>query len=139
GDDDLVALFAGGEDDVEAGMLTAARDDDLGGLVGEAVLAFVFVGDGRAQLGDAGGGGVFGEAGGQGLGGGVFDVLRGVEVRLAGTEADDVQTVRLHLLGLRVNGQRERRCERSCAFLDLIVHILVKHYRRRRAAEAGSD
>ena len=108
GDDDLVALFAGGEDDVEAGMLAAAGDDDLRGLVGEAVLALVLVGDGRAQLGNAGGGGVFGEAGGQGLGAGVFDVLRGVEVRLAGAEADDVQAVGLHLLGLGVNGQGER-------------------------------
>src|ERR1019366_897203 len=123
GDDDLVALFAGGEDDVEAGMLAPARDDDLGGLVGEAILAFVFVGDGRAQLGDAGGGGVFGEAGGQRLGGGVFDVVWGVEVRLAGTEADDVQTVRLHLLGLRVNGQRERPLQRCGAFRRLVVHM----------------
>ena len=62
-----------------------------------------------AQLGDAGGGGVFGEAGGQRLGGGVLDVLGRVEVRFAGAEADDVQAVGLHLLGLRVNGQGERR------------------------------
>ncbi len=68
------------------------------GLVGEAVLALVLVGDGRAQFGDAGGGGVFGEAGGQRLGAGVLDVLRRVEVRLAGAEADDVQAVGLHLL-----------------------------------------
>ena len=108
GDDDFVALFAGGEDDVEAGVFAAAGDDDLRGLVGEAVLALVFVGDGCAQFGDAGGGGVFGEAGGQRLGAGVFDVLRGVEVRLAGAEADDVQAVGLHLLGLGVNGQSER-------------------------------
>jgi hypothetical protein len=116
GDDDFVAFFASGKDDVEAGMFAAAGDDDLGGLVGEAVLAFVFVGDGCAQLRDAGGGGVFGEAGGQRLGGGVFDVLRGVEVRFAGAETDDVQAVGLHLLGLRVNGEGERGCERSCAF-----------------------
>jgi len=57
-------------------MLAAARDDDLRGLEGEAVLALVLVGDGGAQLGDAGRGGVFGEAGGQGLGTGVLDVLR---------------------------------------------------------------
>ena len=68
GDDDFVAFLAGGEDDVEAGVFAAAGDDDLRGLVGEAVLAFVLVGDGLAQLGDAGGGGVFGEAGGERLG-----------------------------------------------------------------------
>ena len=61
------------------------------------------------------GGRVFGEAGGERLGGGVFDVLRGVEVRFAGAEADDVLAFGLHLLGLGVNGQGERRGEGSGA------------------------
>jgi hypothetical protein len=51
--------------------------------------------------------GVFGEAGGQRLGGGVLDVLRRVEVRFAGAESDDVLAGGLHGFGLGINGQGE--------------------------------
>ncbi len=45
--------------------------------------------------------------GGERLGGGVFDVLRRVEIRFARAEADDVLARGFHRLGLGVNGQRE--------------------------------
>jgi hypothetical protein len=60
-------------------MLAAAGDDDLRRLVGEAVLAQKFGGDGLAQFRDAAAGRVFGEPGGERLGGGVLDVLRRVK------------------------------------------------------------
>ena len=50
---------------------------------------------------------VFGEPGGERLGGGVLDVLRRVEIRFARAEADDVLARGLHRLGLGINGQRE--------------------------------
>ena len=58
---------------------------------------------------------VFGEPGGERLGGGVLDVLRRVEVRFARAEADDVLAGGLHGLGLGVNGERERRRQRRGA------------------------
>ena len=61
GNDHFIAFLAGGEDDVVAGMLAAAGDDDLTGLVSEAVFAFELVGDGLAQFRDAAGGRVFRE------------------------------------------------------------------------------
>ena len=106
-DDDLVAFLAGGDDDVEAGVLAAAGDDDLRRLVVEAVLALELVGDGLAQLGDAAAGRVFGEAGGERGSGGVLDVLGGVEVRFAGAKADDVFAGGLHGFGFGINGQGE--------------------------------
>ena len=90
-------------------MLAAAAHDDLRWLVSEAVLALEFVGDGLAQFRDAAGRRVFGEPGGERLGGGVLDVLRRVEIRFAGAEADDVLARGLHGLGLGVNGEGERR------------------------------
>ena len=113
----LVARLARGQDDVVAGMLAAARNDDLRRLVSEAVLAFEFVGDGLAQFRDAAAGRVFGEPGGERLGGGVLDELRRVEIRFARAEPDDVLARGLHGLGLGVNGERERRRQRRGAFV----------------------
>ena len=119
-------------------MFAAARDDDLGGRVGQAVVPFEFVGDGLAQFRDAAGRSVFGEALVKRLGAGVLDVLGRVEIRFARAEADDVQPLGLHLLGLGINGQGERGRERGGACRDAIVHgigrrgIATRAHRRKR-------
>src|ERR1035441_4240869 len=103
-------------------MFAAARDDDLGGLVSQSVLALEFGGDGLAQFGDAAAGSVFGEPGGERLGGGVLDMLRRVEIRFARAEPDDVLARGLHGLGLGVNGQRERWRQRRGALRNFVIH-----------------
>jgi hypothetical protein len=60
-----------------------------------------------AQFRDAAAGRVFGEPGGERLGGGVLDVLRRVEIRFARAEADHVFAGGFHGLGLGVNGESE--------------------------------
>ena len=59
---DFVARIAQGQDGVAAGMLAAAGNDDLRGLVGQAVVALEFVRRRLAQFRDAAAGRVFGEA-----------------------------------------------------------------------------
>jgi len=139
GDDDFIAFFAGGEDDVVTGMFAAAGDNDLRGLVGEAVFLFVFVGDGLAQFGNAGGGRVFGETVRERLGGGILDVLWRVKIRFARAEADDVFPGGLHGLGLRVNRECERWAERCGAFRNFVIHIGLEKIRAGRgsASEMG--
>jgi len=107
GDDHFVAGLAGGIDDVEAGMFAAAVDDDLAWLVLDAVVALELVGDSLAQFRDAAARRVLGEAVGQRLRGGVLDVLRRVEVRLTGAEADDILALGAQFLGLGRDGQRQ--------------------------------
>ena len=124
GNDDFVARLARGENDVVAGMFAAARDDDLRRLVGEAVLALEFGGDGLAQFGNAAAGRVFGEPGGERLGGGVLDVLRRVEIRFARAETDDILAGGFHGLGLGINGQSEGRRQRGGAMRDFVIHNL---------------
>ncbi len=119
-------------------MFAAAGDDDLRRLVSQAVLPLEFVGDRLAQFGDAGGGSVFGEAVGQRLGAGIFDMLRRVEVRLARPEAYDILSLGLHLLGLRVNGKRQRRRERRRTARDFIVHTSETDTSSFTSAQAGS-
>ena len=53
GNDDFITRFARGQNDVVAGMLSAAAHDDLRRLVRQAVLALEFIGDGLAQFGNA--------------------------------------------------------------------------------------
>ena len=122
GDDDFVAFGASGENDVVAGMFAAAGDDDLTWLVGEAVIAREFIGDGLAQFRNAARGRVFGETIGECFGAGVFDVLRRVEVRLTGAEADDILAGGFHGFGLGINGERKRRRERCGAWRNFVVH-----------------
>src|SRR5437763_13816396 len=81
-------------------VLGAVGDDDLLRRVADGVGLLVPLGDGLAQLGGAGGGGVARVAGLGGAGGGGADVLGGGEVRLAEAEVEDVDALGLHLLGL---------------------------------------
>ena len=75
-----------------------ADDDFLGGVV-QAVVALEFGDDGVFQAGDAADRGVFGESVVDGFLGGILDVLRGVEIGFAGTEADNVLAFSLELGG----------------------------------------
>src|SRR5207247_11475631 len=115
-------FLKGGEKEVVTGMFAAAGDNDLRRFVGQPVLALELVGDGLAKFGDAAARRVFGEAVGERLDGGVFDVLRRVKVRLACAEADDIQALGLHLLGFGVDGQRQRRGERGGPLGYSVVH-----------------
>jgi len=74
---------------VEA-LLAAAGDQDLVGLVFQFVFPAEFVDNGLLEHGGAVHCGVLGLAVADGLDGGFFDVLRGVEVGLSGAQADDV-------------------------------------------------
>ena len=122
GDDHFVAGLTGGVDGVETGVLAAAVDDDLPRLVLDAVIALELVGDRLAKLRDAAARRVLGEAVGQRLRGSVLDVLRCVEVRLTGAEADDVLALGAQFLGLGRDGQRQRRRKRGRPTGDRIVH-----------------
>ena len=88
-------------------MFAAAGNDDLRGLVAQPVFALEFVGNGLAQLRNAAGRRVLGESVVERLDGGVLDMLRRVKVRLARAEADHILSLRLHLLGLGINGQSQ--------------------------------
>jgi len=81
-------------------------DVDLGGRVGEAVLAGELAADGRFQLRDAVDIGVLRFASPDRRDGGFFDIVRRVEVRLAGVEGDDIPPRRPQ--GPRL-GRRRRR------------------------------
>src|SRR5206468_11954369 len=116
------AFLAGGENDVVTGMFAATAHDDLRWFVGQAVLAFEFVGNRLAQFRNAAARRVFGESFVQRLDRGVFDVLLRVEIRFARSEADDVLAFGLHLLGLGVDGQSQRRGERGGARRDSVFH-----------------
>ena len=80
-------------------------DQDLLGRVVEAVVALEFGDDRLLQAGGAAHRGVFGEARVDGLDRRVLDVLRGVEIGLAGAEADNVAAGRLELGGTGGDGE----------------------------------
>ena len=82
--DDLVAGVQGRDQGVEDDRLAARGDVDLRHVVGQAVLAGELGHDGLLQFGHAVGVGIFGLAAVNGVDGGLFDILRRVEVRLAG-------------------------------------------------------
>ena len=87
-------------------MLRAAGDEDLLRIVLEVAIALQLCDDGLLELGDAVDDGVLGEALVDGLLGRVFDVGRGVEIRLAGAEADDVAALGPQLRGAGRDDQR---------------------------------
>jgi hypothetical protein len=101
GDDDLVARVQGGDEGVVDDRLAARRDVHLGRLVGQAVFAGELGADGFLQFRDAVDVGVLGLAGVDGGDGRLLDVVGGVEVGLAGAQADDVATFALQQAGFR--------------------------------------
>ena len=100
-----------GEQRLEAvveGLLAAVGGDDLLGGEVELVLLLQLLDDGRAELGDAGGGGVLGEALPQRLDRRLLDVGRGVEVRLSRRQPGDVLPRGGEGLGPGVEGEGGR-------------------------------
>ena len=91
----------GGEDH----LLCAVGDDDLGGIVGHAVVAEEFIADLCAQIHGSGHSRVARDARVDGEFARVVDVLRGAEVRLAGAKGDHVHALGAQLLGLCVDCQ----------------------------------
>ncbi len=87
-------------------MLAAAGHQDLGRLVGQAVVGLKFLDNGLFELGDAAHRGIAGEALFDGPDGGFPDVVRSLEVRLPHPEVDYVDPLGLELVGLGVQGQR---------------------------------
>ena len=71
-------------------LLTAYRDQDLVRRIVQAVLAGEFGDDGLLQLRRTAHVGVLGEAVLDGLDGRLFNVFRGIEIRFAGPQTDDV-------------------------------------------------
>src|SRR4029077_3617245 len=85
-----------------------AAHGDLRGLIGEVILPRELGNDGPLQLGDAVDRRVFGFAALNGGDGSLLDVVRGVEVWLAGAKANDVEAGGLHLARLDRNGHSRR-------------------------------
>ena len=94
-------------------MLGPARNEDVRGLVVEAVVALELRTGGGAQLPNAGNLGVLRLAAAHGLDRRVLHALGCVEVRLAGAEGDHVDAAALELLGFGLDGERGGRCERG--------------------------
>jgi hypothetical protein len=111
GNDHLVAGIERGQQRIVEHLLAAAADGNLGRLVGEAILALEFLGDRPLELGDAVDGRIFGLAALNRLDRRLLDVVRRVEVGLAGAKADDVEAGRLQLARLAGNGHGRRRLD----------------------------
>ncbi len=111
GNDDLVAGVQRGEKRVVDHLLAAGPDDDLRGLVVEAVLALELAGDRLAQGHDAGDRGVLGLAAADGRDGGFLDVVGGVEIGLADGEADDIPPLRFQIPRFLRDDDRRRRLD----------------------------
>ncbi len=108
-DDRFVARVQDGFHRLVDGVLGAAGDEHLVGLCGDAVLAGEFLGDCGGKRRDPGARGVVRLAALDGLDAGVFDMLRGIKVRLTNREADDVDTLGGHsLCGVRDLDRRRR-------------------------------
>ena len=106
--DHLVAGVEQGLGQVVEGVLAATGDDDLLVFVLQLVFPDQLGPDRFFKFRNAGHRRVAGEAVLDGLDGGGLDVFRGVEIRLAGAEIDDIDAGGLHGLGLGGNGQGGR-------------------------------
>ena len=104
-EDDFVAGVEDGHEGHVEAVLAAGAGGDVFGFVGEVVFVVEFFGDGGFEVGEAGGGGVFGLAFVEGEFGGVLDEGGGVEIGFAGAEADDVDAGFFHGVGFGGNGE----------------------------------
>ena len=109
GDNDLVAGVQRGDQRIEQHRLSARRDVHLGRLVVQPVFTLELAADRLLKFRDAVRGRVLRLAFADRADGGFLDVLRRVEIRLAGAEADHIQTLALHLVGLGRHGNRGGR------------------------------
>ncbi len=96
-DHNLVAGVQRGDEGVEQNLLAAGADDGLLRLVVEIVLALELRRDRFAQRCDAGDRRIFGFAAPDRVDGRVLDVIRRIEIGLAGAQRDHVASFRLKL------------------------------------------
>ena len=97
-----------GVKDVGKRVLGAVAHENLRGRVVQAVFALEFVADRLAQRERAGGGRVARHTVIQRVLGGIADVFGRIKIGFASAEADHIQPLLLHFLGLGIDRQRQR-------------------------------
>ena len=107
-DHHLVTRIDDRQGQIEEALLAAAGHQDLVRGVVEPVLAFELGDHGRLEAGGAVHRGIFGETLVDRLDGRGLDVVRGIEVRLTGTQPDHVLSGRLEGLGAGIDGEGGR-------------------------------
>ena len=114
GQDDLVAgVHQGTQGHVDAG-LSAVGDGDLSGGVLQTTVLLQPLADGLAQGHSTHGGRILGVVILDGLDTNLLDVVGSGEIRLTGTEADNIQAVGLHLLEHGINRHGGGRLDGQC-------------------------
>src|SRR6202011_5522135 len=101
--------LAGRENRIITGMLCAVADDNLGWLVIDPIVDQKLVGNCLTKFRNAGTGGILGKSRFQSGNGGNLNVFGSVEVRLACSEATNIDTFGFHRLGLAVDRKGKRR------------------------------
>ena len=101
--------LAGGKNRIVTRMLCAVADDDLGRFVVNAVVQQELVGNRLTKFRNAGTGCVFGKSRFQSRDGSSLNVFGSVEVRLACSEAANIDPFGFHRLGLAVDRKGKRR------------------------------
>ena len=125
-DDDFVARVERGHQRVVEHLLAAGADGDLVARIVEIVVAFELAADRVLQLGRTVRIGVAGVAALHGVDGGLDDVGRGVEIRLACGEADDVAARGFQLARLGADGDGGGRLDAAETVSDEAHYFLGK-------------
>src|SRR5437867_818432 len=114
-------------------MLRAAGHENLGRVIAQSLFDGQLLGNGAFELLNAGGSGVFGKSGPDSGFCGRFDGLRGIPVRLARGEINDIDALRHHRF--RRGGDAEGRGgdDASCAGRQLHGLCLRSRWQRRVA------
>ena len=113
-DNDLIARVAQRHQRDIDRVLCTRGNDDLRRLIVQTAVLLQTVARRLAQIHQTCGRGVLGLVVLNSLDTGLLDVLRGREIRLAGTKADNILAFCLHLLEQRVDGERRRRLYTRC-------------------------
>ena len=122
-DEHLVAGIDERKEGVVDRVLRAVRDDDLRRGVLDAELLRVHLGDRLTQGRDPLAGRIFCFSARDRLDSRLFDHVRSVEIRFPGGQSDDVLPLRLELLRLRREAQRDGRLETARALADHFCHF----------------
>ena len=133
----LVTGVQKGHEDVEEGLFSAHRNNDVLGGAENVVVALEFVGHRRFEFGNAGGRGVFGKAVIEGLFGGLLDVIGCVEIGFARAKFEDIDPLFFEFDGLGVDGQRGGRPEilESFGYINCESIIVELYHRLNRFME----
>ena len=137
-DDHLVAFVEQRGDHVGFRLLASRRRDYLARLVVEVVVALELELDRILERRSSAHRRVLGLSRVERLDGGPLDVLRRVEVGLAGGQRDDVDSSELHFGGARVGGQRGGRFDSGNSAIEL-QHFLNPILKVMRAALGRRD